>query len=276
MVAGAGAAADKGAAVVPDALRGLWRREEIFTPDGYRDTTTLVIWLQTQRFYADIRIPADRPKRFGAPGFGDYADAELVALARMQGFAGVLTTKGDVCSWRRDLDYQPQAATPDEARFEIEGDRMGEFGIHADYTEIWRRAAGTAEFLVALRREGLPGGLLVIAGDHFIQADGRAAPLPPGESLAHIVGDDLAAGRRDLAEARLSFRIAYGRVSGGTTPWEITLSTLPWLEGTSLFAGQVATFDVAARALRPGVGPLWRIEDSSAPLETLARRVAGV
>jgi hypothetical protein len=65
-------------------------------------------------------------------------------------------------------------------------------------------------------------------------------------------------------------RIAYGRVAGGAGPWEIQLSTLPWLEGTRLFAGDGVRFDPAAQALLRGGGQTWRIEDASLPAEALA------
>jgi hypothetical protein len=266
---------DTNAGFVPAALRGLWDREEIFTPSGYRDTTTRVVWLQTRRFYGDLRIPADRPSRPGARDFGDFGDDDLIALARVQGFGGVLTASPDVCLWRRDLDYQPPGETPDEARYEIEGDRMAELGIHAEYTEIWRRAPESAEPHVALRRETGAGGLLVIAGDHFLEIQGRDVALPAGETLAAIVERDLAEGRRDLARARLLMRICHGRIAGGAIPWEITRSSFPWLEGESLFAGETPRFDAEAGVLHRGEDQLWRVEDSTAPLATVARLLAG-
>jgi hypothetical protein len=255
---------------VPRALRGLWTREEIFTPTGNRDATTRVVWLQTRRFYADIRVPADRPARPGATGFEAYADEELIALARMQAFAGVLTAADGICLWRRDLDYQPPDPVPDEARFEIDGDRMDEFGIHADYTEIWRRTPGSGEPLIAWRRAAAPGGLLVVAEDHFLEIQGREIPLPEGASLAAIVEADLAAGRRDLAIARLDMRICYGRVAGAGGPWRVTLSSLPWLEGRGLFDGEEVSVDGATGELMRG-GEAWTLEDATILPSDIAR-----
>ena len=254
---------------VPEAARGLWVREEIFTSSGYSDTTTRVMWLQTRGLYADLRVPADRPACAGALGFVDLSDADLLALARVQGFAGVLSVTGDVCLWRRDLDFQPPGETPDEARIEIEGDRMAEFGLHAEYTEIWRRAAHSTEPLIALQRQGHPAGLLVIAGNHFLEIEDRTTPLPPGATLEAIVAADLAAGRRDLAESRLTMRIDYGGVSGAGAPWTIALSTLPWREGVSLFVGQSPRYDTHTGDLTRGDGSTWRLIDSTASTERL-------
>jgi hypothetical protein len=250
---------------VPAALTGLWRREEIFAPEGFRDTTTRVFWLQTSRYYADIRVPLDRPIQPGARGFDDYPDENLIALARVQGFAGVLTAADGVCLWRRDLDYQPPGEIPDEARFEIEGDRMVEMGIHAEYTEIWRRVPGGEGVLAAFVRDESPGGMLVIAGDHFLEIRGRDEPPPDGETLAAVVERDLAEGRPDLARARLAMRIAYGQVAGGQKPWEVGLSTLPWLEGSSLFAGEAIGFNAASGILDRGSAGIWRLADASIP-----------
>ncbi|WP_421934439.1 hypothetical protein [Phenylobacterium sp.] len=218
-------------AFVPPALTGLWRREVITTPKGYRDETTRVLWLQTRSWYADIRVKADRPARPGATGFADYSDAELIQLAAVEGFAGELTATGDICLWRRDLDYQPPSGSPDEATFAVSGDVMIEDGIHSDYQEIWRREPGSASPLVAYRRTG-GAGLLVIAGGYFTEILDRATPLPKGESLAAIVSEALGAGRREAALAALSLRICHGRVAGAGR--RVTLSTYPWLEGQDI------------------------------------------
>jgi hypothetical protein len=253
----------------PVELRGLWRREEIFTPSGHRDATTQVLWLQTERFYADIRVPVDRPLRSGEGGFEPYSDEELIKLAAMQGFAGVLTANADVCLWRRDLDYQPPDSVPDEARFEIDGDRMGEFGIHSEYTEIWRRQADSREPLAAFRREAGDPALLVIGGDHFIELESRAVPLPEGQGLADIVRRSLEADRRDQAIAALQMRICYGRIRGSETPWRVGLSTLPWLEGGPLFPSPIS-FDAAAGILE-SAGVQWRLQEATCTPDALAK-----
>ncbi|MBV9512212.1 MAG: hypothetical protein JO303_18230, partial [Caulobacteraceae bacterium] len=88
---------------VPAEVMGLWRREVITAP-GFRDETTQVVWLQTPRWYADLRVKADRPGPRAPDGFAAYPDEALIALAGVQGFAGVLTASDGLCLWRRDLD----------------------------------------------------------------------------------------------------------------------------------------------------------------------------
>ncbi len=217
---------------VPPELTGLWRREVITTPKGYRDETTRVLWLQTRSWYADIRVKADRPTREGATGFADYTDAELIQMAGVQGFSGELTATGDVCLWRRDLDYQPPNDSVDEATFAVNDGVMIEDGIQSEYQEIWRQEAPGATPLMAYKLAGAAKGLLVIAGEYFMEIRDRATPLAPAESLTAYVTETLGKGERDAAIAALSMRICHGRVAGASR--QVTLSSYPWLEGTDL------------------------------------------
>lgn len=218
---------------VPAELVGVWRRRSLVTPDG-RDETTQVVWVQTESWYADLRIPAGPLVRTDVRRLEDCNAVELVALAQIQGFAGQLSVDGGVCSWRRDLDFQPPGPTPDEGNWEIEGPVMIERGLHAEYEEVWVRDADVRGPLEAFRRTGGRRGLMVVAGDHFLAVLDRPHPLPGGESLAAIVAAELAAGDRAAALARLDMPICYGLVRGGGSPWEVRLSSWPWLEGQGL------------------------------------------
>lgn len=252
---------------VPADLTGLWRREVITTPAGYRDETTRVLWLQTCSWYADIRVPADRPTPAGATGFADFSDAELLQLAAIQGFAGQLSAADGVCLWRRDLDHQPPGDLLDEARFAVDGEVMIEDGIHADYQEIWRREAGSAGPLAAFQLTSDPAGrngFLVIAGDHFIEFVDRPLPLPHGKSLAEIVGMALTTGRRSTAEQLLSTRISHGRIGDG---WKVALSSLPWLEGAPLWP-ESPRF-LADQGVLQTPHQTWTLLDSSLPATEL-------
>lgn len=245
---------------VPDASRGLWRREVITAP-GFRDETTRVLWLQTETWYADLRVPADRPgpkPPGGGEGFGAYADAELLSLARIQGFAGQLAVSGDVFFWRRDLDVQPASGDRDEARCTQDGEVLVEDGLHADYQEIWRREDASRAPQAAFRLEGREG-LLVIGGEHLIEFVARPGPAPQGKSLAVLVEAELTAGRRAAAEALLGTRIRYARRDADGA-WITRLSSMPWLEGHPMLPAGVDPF--AGDLVLPGA--VWR------RLETLA------
>ena len=215
---------------VPEPSRGLWRREVITAP-GFRDETTRVLWLQTETWYADLRAPIDRPGPKGE-GFGAYDEAELIALARIQGFAGQLAVDGDIFFWRRDLDVQPASGDRDEARCTQDGEVLVEDGLHADYQEIWRREAASQTPQAAFRLAGGGReGLLVVGGEHLIEFVARPGAPPVGKSLAALVEAELAAGRRAEAEALLGTRIRYARRSADGV-WTTELSSMPWLEGT--------------------------------------------
>jgi len=245
---------------IPPEATGLWRRREISFPDGRRDTTTRVFWLQGPRLFADLRVPADRPNVADARGFADYSGTALLGLAAMQGFAGRFEIDGGTCRWLRELDYHPPGGLPDEALFRIEGDILVETGIHAAYEEIWQRETPLGAALAAFRPvEGK--GLLVLAGDHFILVEERRAELPEAPSLAALIEAD--AGTPPAAE-RLGMLIAYGRIEQG---WSVELSTFPWLEGKTWRA----SYDDGSGVLEL-TGPVvrqWRLVESSGELGVL-------
>jgi len=262
---------------IPAAATGLWRRQLITLPDGRRDTTTQVLWLQTHHLFADLRVPADRPVMAEATGFADYSSTALVQLAAMQGFAGSFEIEGETCRWHRELDYQPPGGPPDEAYFRIEGDILVETGIHAAYEEIWQRETPPLANLAAFRL--VPGaakarGLLVLAGDHFIAVEERRPPLPAAASLAELLA---AADGPARIEEQLGMLIAYGRVSGaGGSPWRIGLSTFPWLEGQSLAADGVC-FDPATGILimqDPAGQRRWQLVEASCAADRMGALLA--
>ncbi|MDO8412119.1 MAG: hypothetical protein Q7S93_18860 [Phenylobacterium sp.] len=239
-------------AKVPPEVTGVWRREEITAPGGYRDDTTRVFWVQADSWYGDIRLKIDIPRKDGAASFADFSDAELVELAQAQGFAGQLTVTPDMCAWRRDLDYQPPGPIPDEGTWRIDGDILIEGGIHAEYEEIWRLEPESHGLRAAFGL-GEGQGLLVVAGDHFLMMRARQAPLPAGESLPVLVEAALAEGQRERAFALLDMPISYGRIS---QDWRVVHSTLPWLEGRPLWT-RPPLFDAETSQLLDGGPAPW-------------------
>lgn len=236
-------------------------------PDGTRDTTTEVYWLQSVSLFADLRVPADRPAGTGKTGFDNYTDAELTRLARMSGFGGVLEVEGSVCRWLHALDFHPAGRAPDEAHFRLDGDVLVETGIHANYEEIWHRVTPPGAPSAAFCSDE-PGreGILVVAGGFFLSIESRSSILPEAESLAALVERDLAASDRNSAIVHLDMRIAHGRAGGD---WPIVRSTHPWLEETGLFAGQMVAFD--GNKLEIAGNRRWRLVESNVGAGELAR-----
>lgn len=246
---------------VPLELTGVWRRELITAP-GFRDEATQVYWLQTRSWYADLRVPADRPVA-RARSLDAYGKEDLARLALVQGFAGELTASADVCLWRRDLDFQPPGPIPDEGTYEIVGDVMIERGVHAEYEEIWRKVPGSDGPAAAFELTGdsaAPGrrGLLVVAGDHFMCVLDRVSGPPQGASLSAVAAEP------GFDRTVFDMPICYGRVSGG---WNVELASLPWLEGAPLWGNGVARFDEGGARLNwsfPEGERVFRLLDASA------------
>ncbi len=210
-------------------LAGVWTRS-LLLADGVRDETTRVVWLQGATWFADLRQPADLPDFAHVRGVADLTAADCRALARQQGFAGVLVAAGDTVEWVRKIDFQPPGRLRDIGRLTWDGGVLVEHGVEADYLEHWHREGAVAAPVAAA---AAPNGRLVRAGGHFMFARGRRSALPAGETLAEAAqGLDLAA-LRALVNCEISF--------GDVTPdgWVIRRSTLPWRIGSVLALRQL-------------------------------------
>lgn len=133
---------------------GLWRRTLLIEADGTRDIGTNVIWLQGLSLFVDVRGPGE-------------------------GFAGRLDQRLDVFEWNRMVDLKPPGL-PDAGQMSWDGDTLVEVGVHADYTEHWKREPGTAEPCWGLL---LASAVLVRVGNRFGWAwrSGDTADVSIGE-----------------------------------------------------------------------------------------------
>lgn len=222
---------------VPEWLRGLWRRRSIEYADGRRDDTTIVYWLQTESAFADIRIPVDRPDVRGRVGLEALSTDELTSLAGQAGFAGWTELDGDLCQWHRTIDYQPPTGVPDEGRLRLENGVLIEEGVHERYVEVWEPiGCGPGRFGVMARppSEAARREVLITWGDVFMFARPRDTALPRAASLAELL--NTAPRRSTKIAPLLDCEISFGYLRGGSVPWEVRLSTLPFREGNSGFA----------------------------------------
>src|SRR5690606_23242381 len=101
-------------------LMGLWRRSLIIWPDGTRDTSTRVWWLQGPGFYGDLRQPRDAPAFDGTYRLADMSPLQLAWMSRQEAFAGELRFNGTHFEWERMIDLQPTAAHADCGRLRFE------------------------------------------------------------------------------------------------------------------------------------------------------------
>ncbi|MEW5696969.1 MULTISPECIES: hypothetical protein [Pseudomonas] len=221
---------------VPEHYLGVWQRTLLTTTDGVHDTATQVYWLQTASLFADLRIPVPAP---GTP-------AELATQA---GFAGVTEITGELCQWHRAIDFQPPNGREDIGRMCFERpDYLLEDGLDGSYHEVWERLPQSlgrnwGGWLTAL--DGRQGCLL-LAGDYFFFAAGRAPALPAAESLMVLLTC------ADAPAALLDFELSFGRHQGGAQPWRIELSTLPERIGETLLPANIDP-DQPGQLLTPAV-----------------------
>ncbi len=214
---------------VPPAYLGVWKRTLLRTPTK-EDTTTQVYWMQTQSWHVDIRVPANRRAFEGKSALDQLGNAELMELAKQQGFCGTTVVDGNICRWLRHYDFQPPSGANDIGRMEFDGpDRVFEYGVEAEYFEIWERLPESQGNTFALQTGEDPLTMLLGAGVYMMAVRPRLAHLPLAADLATFV-----AGKNGLIlRQALDFELSFGR---RVTPdaWKIELSTLPWQHGCVL------------------------------------------
>ncbi|GLK67194.1 hypothetical protein [Hansschlegelia plantiphila] len=147
---------------------------------------------------------------------------------------------------------------------------MLEIGRDQPYLEHWERDESDLVRCGALKlsAKGVDG-FLVIAGEDFAYARGRAAPLPPGGTLLACLAG---AGGHTEALALVDCEISIGRFDGGKL--RVDRSSLPFREGRTLdpeldlAAGVLRTDDVT-REGRP-IKRVWRIAETEGDVADLA------
>jgi hypothetical protein len=213
---------------VPPEYIGVWKRALLRTPT-VEDSTSQVYWMQTQSWHADIRVPSNQPAFDGKTGLDQLNRSELLQLARQQGFCGTTVVDEDTCRWLRRYDFQPPSGANDIGRMEFDGrDRVLEYGVEADYFEIWERLPGSRGKTFAVQLFDDPLSLLLSAGEYVMSVRPRATKLPAASNLtAFLEGKN----GQILREA-LDFEISFGRCVSEAV-WRIELSTLPWMAGSS-------------------------------------------
>jgi len=215
-----------------ETLPGLWRRSLIVWPDGRRDETSWVNWLQGPGLYLDLRQPEARPDFAGVASLADLTSDRMDWLARQEGFAGELVHENGWFEWRRDIDFQPEAIYSDRGRLRIEGDAMVEEGADIPYIEQWHREPVATRPCWAMRlrdRESRRKGALIRLGNLFMYARERNVLPPP-----HLHLRDCVAGAATLDAARdlLDCEISQGAVT--RAGWIVCRSSLPFREGRPL------------------------------------------
>jgi hypothetical protein len=217
---------------LPEWLLGDWRREWIERA-GVRRQPHSVDYLQAQSAFGDLRLPQPR-ELIRARNFNELSDTELRQLTEQRGFAGFTTLRGDCVEWHHELDYQPCLEPElDEGRVACQGAQMMEFALDGSYSECWWRVAGSdgRQLVLDQRKDGRLEQLFILVGDRFFYARNRAVELPRAASFSALLAETSPS--RATLIAYLDCELAVGRARGGSEPWQIERSTLPWREGVS-------------------------------------------
>lgn len=222
-------------------LQGLWRRLLISWPDGTRDETTQVRWLQGHSAYTDLRQPASLPTFSGKRGLLDLSMEDCTALARQEGFAGHFRFDGGYFEWARSIDYQPKPIYSDVGSLWWgEGNVLIEQGRDIDYIEHWQRQDATAITpAAALTLRGTDCGTkasLLRVGSVFMFARDRSIIPPPHKTLPECMA---AATSIHEARALIDCEISFGEL--GAEGFQITASSLPYRRGDILNPRQGAS-----------------------------------
>ena len=225
---------------VPVEYIGVWQRDLLETAT-IKDDTSLVLWMQTQQYHIDVRIPATCANIRKVNSLEDYTDEELLLLASQQGFAGITqvtpsTAKSsDICQWHREIDFQPQAVAGDIGKMVFtDANTVIETGIDDEYLEVWRRLEDSQkpclfEFIAGKNRKGLATSAYCMRAGNFVAyARPRQTILPKTVSLMDAI--HAIKPTRDKLLDWLDTEISFGEVIDGQY-WKIMHSTLPFKEG---------------------------------------------
>ncbi|HEY4972325.1 MAG TPA: hypothetical protein VII41_01885 [Steroidobacteraceae bacterium] len=241
-------------------------------PDGRRDTTSSVRWLQGLSACIDLRQPA-APSAATAAFTPERALDELSIdqcsrLARQQGFAGRCVFDGGYFEWIRSIDFQPCSPHADAGSLHWEGDVLVETGRDGAYLEHWHRESGAPTLplaALALREanEKTPAAMLRV-GPVFMFARDRTIAAAGHPTLGECVA---AAATLRQAQALVDCEISFGSAEPGE--FRVIASTLPWRVGDRLephFLGeQLSTMDRAANGR--AITRLWEITDAEGDLD---------
>lgn len=209
---------------------GLWERSIITWPDGRRDTSTYVGWLQGPTIFSDLRQPIDPPSFEGVSCLNDLGPEHFGWLARQEGFAGRFVRIGNAFEWQRIIDFQCTSIYSDVGYLEFQGDILVETGRDVPYVEHWHRASRDFSPHYALRMIDQTGrqGFIVRGGAIFMYVRDRVKPLEFNASLPDLVSNATAAEARALLDCEISL----GRVQESS--WIIQRSSLPYRVGKDL------------------------------------------
>jgi hypothetical protein len=250
----------------------MWRRSLIVRPDGSRDATTRVQWLQGGGVYIDLRQPQGLPSLSNKRGVADLSIEDCVVLASQEAFAGQLAFDGNYFHWARHIDFQPESPSADVGSLEWAGDALIERGRDIDYVEHWHRDEASAAATVAgVTLQQVDDGrkaLLLRVGAVFMFARERTSRVAlTHATLRECIADVSSPGE---AQALIDCEISFG--TANIAGLRIVASTLPYRVGDRL-APEQAGYRLTTQDRSPDGGILarqWEITESEGDMNMLA------
>ena len=218
---------------VPKHYMGVWQRQFLETSIT-KDDTSLVLWMQTQFYHIDIRLPAASSNIRKVSVLEEYTDKELLLLASQQGFAGITQVNADICQWHREIDFQPPNDVRDIGKMLFtDANTVIETGLDDAYLEVWRQVAKSQgpcffEFTTGKNRKGLERpAYLMRVGSWVAYARPRSVILPKYNSLLDAIISYKP--RLEMLLDWLDMEISFGEIID-EKHWKIKHSTLPFKE----------------------------------------------
>lgn len=216
---------------VPKHYMGVWQRQFLETSIT-KDDTSLVLWMQTQFYHIDIRLPAASSNIRKVSVLEEYTDKELLLLASQQGFAGITQVNADICQWHREIDFQPPNDVRDIGKMLFtDANTVIETGLDDAYLEVWRQVAHSQEpcffeCTTGKNRKGLETpAYLMRVGNWVAYARPRSVILPNYISLLDAI-TSYKPQREELLDW-LDMEISFGEIIDDKY-WKIKHSTLPF------------------------------------------------
>lgn len=223
-------------------MLGCWKRAWIEFSDGTRDDSTTVVWLQTDSFMVDVRIPVDRPVPSDRAALSQCSVDELRAIASSDASSGftecgspVVDASGQrsaTASWHtrgHGVNFQPVSAFPEPGMMTWNDDAtvMMERAPSGAYVEEWRLVPGSRAPLTVTHGAD---ATRYRAGPVAVLVRDRRVPIPRPARLHELL--DEYAPDRSMMEALLDCEFSVAELEG--KHWTIAASTLPWREGQVL------------------------------------------
>jgi|GEM_PF-4862989 len=184
---------------------GTWHR--IFENGTSHPVSANVIWLQTHKFFADIRIPAG-------------------SREKQMSFAGHTVIKGDRCEWHQWCGLLPSVS--DTARLQCSHDTL-QIKEYCDdgATEVWEKEDKKVERIMSLQFID-EQDIANVTSVYDCSKQGKGFFLVVGDNFMRVLGDS----------EEGDFESYYGNITA-LGDWLVSYSTVAASEGYALYHSPV-------------------------------------